>query len=68
MAKGEYETQVMRPESGRGDALPRPAVRLGQRLAQLSNGQNTIDVRVIIISGTWFLVMPDGQSERLGND
>lgn len=54
-------------------ALPKPAVKLAQRMAQVASDNRSahlVTVRVTIVQNEdgchWFLVHPNGKSERLG--
>ena len=60
----EYETQVMRPADGRVASLPRPAVKLAHRLAQLANSQPIVNARIVIQDGEWHLYVE--RPEKLG--
>ena len=52
---------------GRLANLPRPAVNMASRVAQLARQRRgqLVEVRVLIMEGQWFLLV-DGHTERLG--
>lgn len=45
--------------------LPRPAVKMAYRLAQLARASELVTAQVIIVDGAWFLQY-NGRNERLG--
>lgn len=63
----KYDTETTPPEpDGRADYLPRPAVNLAQRLAQLARDSDFVLAHVVISKGEWNLQI-ECQNERLGN-
>ena len=46
--------------------LPRPAINLALRVLQLMAGAQYLDVRVIRVDNTLYLLAPGGKLERLG--
>ncbi len=46
--------------------LPRPAINLALRVLQLMAGAQYLELRVVRIDGTMYLLAPGGKLERLG--
>jgi hypothetical protein len=64
----KYDIKPILPNTdGRTDSLPRPAVNLAQRLAQLANEEDVVIARVVIARGEWSLFIEGNNMERLGN-
>lgn len=64
-----YDIKPVLPSrsDGRASHLPRPAVNLAQRLAQLSNDSDFVLAHVVISKGEWNLQV-DGKNEKLGSN
>jgi hypothetical protein len=46
--------------------LPRHAINLALRVLQLLSGADSLTLQVVKLGGTWYIVKPDGNVEKLG--